>query len=250
MFYDEISEYYDQMIPFEKRIQNLIKQLEPIVKEYNIKTALDAGSATGATCIALKKLGVEPVGIELSRKMVKIAKQHDAEMDLKIDFRQGDLLKTRPALKEKFDAIFIIANTISHLLDKRSLERLLRNFRQWLKPGGIAIVQLLNYGRIFRDRERIVKIYNNDGRIFVRFYDFGRKTLNFNLLTINNNPGFCDHSLSTVPLRGWKPGEIKEAFKKAGFAMLKTMGGFSNQKFNPSKSTDFILAAKKKERRQ
>lgn len=245
MFYDEISEYYDQMIPFEKRVQNLLKQLRPFVDEYNIKTALDAGSATGATCIALRKLGVEPVGLELSAKMVKIAKRHTAEMGLDIEFKQGDLLKAQPKFRGKFDAIFIIANTISHFLDKRSLEHLLRNFRQWLKPGGHVLVQLLNYERIFRDRERIVKIYNNNDRIFVRFYDFGRKILNFNLLTIENRPGFSDHSLSSVPLRGWKSSEVRETMRKIGFISLKTMGGFSGEKFDQMKSTDLVLTAKK-----
>jgi glycine/sarcosine N-methyltransferase len=246
MFYDEISEYYDQMIPFEKRIQNLEKQLKGIVEKYQIKSALDAGSATGATCIALKHLGVIPVGIELSRKMVRIAKRHAEDMGMHIDLLQGDLLKARPAFRGKFDAVFIIANTISHFLDKRSLEKLLRNFRQWLRPRGTLVVQLLNYERIFKERERIVKIYNNNDRVFVRFYDFGRKTLNFNLLTIENRPGFSDYSLSSAPLRGWKSSEIKAALTKSGFVSTKMVGTFSGKKFDPRKSSDLVLTARRK----
>jgi glycine/sarcosine N-methyltransferase len=246
MFYDEISEYYDQMIPFEKRVHNLEKQLRGIVEEYQIKSALDAGSATGATCIALKRLGTVPVGIELSGKMVKIARRHAEDMGMDIDFRQGDLLKARPAFQGKFDAVFIIANTISHFLDKRSLEKLLRNFRKWLDPGGMLIIQLLNYSRIFKERERIVRIYNNKERVFVRFYDFGRKTINFNLLTIVNKPGFSDYNLSSVPLRGWKPSEIRAALIRSGFVSSKMMGTFSGEKFDPLNSNDLVLTARKK----
>jgi SAM-dependent methyltransferase len=246
MFYDEISEYYDQMIPIEKRIANLKKNLAPILKQYDIRTALDVGSATGATCIALAKLGVETVGIELSSKMIKIARNHAGQTGLKIKFKKADMTENQSGFEKRFDAIYVVANTISHLLDKKSLNKAIANFKKWLTPGGILVIQLLNYHRIFRDRKRIVKIYNNEEKIFIRFYDFGKDLINFNLLTVENEPGVCDYELSSVPLRGWKANEIIDVIKRKGLVSIKRHGNFKGAKFDPANSNDLILTARKK----
>ncbi|NIP42015.1 MAG: class I SAM-dependent methyltransferase [candidate division Zixibacteria bacterium] len=247
MFYDEISEYYDQMIPLEKRIDNLKKQLSPFIKKYDIKTALDVGSATGATCIALTELGVDPVGIELSSRMVKIAKEHARQAGMKIKFLKADMLDDRPDFKSHFNAIFVLANTISHLLDKKSLDRAIANFRKWLSPGGSLVIQLLNYHRILRDRQRIVKIYNNLDRIFIRFYDFGNDLINFNLLTVENQPGVCDYTMSSVPLRGWKANEITDVLKKKGYTSIRKYGNIKGVKFDRVISNDLVILARKKD---
>ena len=134
MFYDEISEYYDQMIPVEKRIANLKKQLAPIIKENDIRSALDVGSATGATCIALAELGVEPVGIELSSKMIKVAREHARRAGMKIKFFKANMLYDQSQFKRRFDAIFVLANTISHLLDKKSLNLSLIHISEPTRP--------------------------------------------------------------------------------------------------------------------
>ena len=244
MFYDEISSYYDQMIPFEKRVANLKAQLESIVRTYDIKSALDIGSATGATCIALAQLGVQSAGLEQAGKMVKIARQRSREYNQKISFKQSDM-RTRRAFNHKFEAIFILANTISHILNKKDLNKLLSNFKQWLEPGGIVVIQLLNYKRILSERERIVKIYNNQDRTFIRFYDFGKKIMSFNLLTVENQPGVCDYQLSTVPIRGWQPDEIKSALENQKFVKIKRYGNFKNDRFIPSKSNDIIFICQK-----
>ena len=246
MFYDEISEYYDQMIPLEKRIANLKKQLAPLIKKNNIKNALDVGSATGATCIALAELGVDPVGIELSSRMIKIAKEHARHAGMKIKFLKADMLDDQPNFKSSFDAIFVLANTISHLLHKNSLNRAIANFKKWLDPGGLLVIQLLNYQRILRDRQRIVKIYNNVDRIFIRFYDFGNDLINFNLLTVENQPGVCDYTMSSVPLRGWKGSEITAVLKKKGFAPIRKYGNIKGAKFDGVKSNDLVYIARKK----
>ena len=244
MFYDEISSYYDEMIPFEKRVQNLQTQLSPLVKKYGIKSALDIGSATGATCIALAQLGVESAGLEQAGQMVKIARQHSRTYDRKILFRQGDALD-RSVFNRKFEAIFILANTISHILDKKSLYKLLANFKHWLIPGGLVAIQLLNYRRILSKRERIVKIYNNEQRTFIRFYDFGEKLINFNLLTVENQPGTCDYKLSSVPLRGWQPSEIRAALEGKGFTKIKQYANLKSDRFIPTKSNDIVYIAQR-----
>ena len=244
MFYNEISSYYDQMIPFEKRLAGLQEQLAPLVRKYKITSALDIGSATGATCIALSQLGVQSAGLESAALMVKLARQRCREYNQKIFFKQADMLN-RGAIDRKVEAIFILANTVSHLLNKRDLNRLLTNFRSWLEPGGLVVIQLLNYKRILSERERIVKIYNNQERTFVRFYDFGKKVISFNLLTVENRPGVCNFQLSSIPIRGWQPDEIKSALEKRKFVKIRQYGSLKGDRFIPSKSNDIVLICQK-----
>jgi glycine/sarcosine N-methyltransferase len=245
MFYDNMASQYDEMIPLEKRVNTLKKQLGHYVEKYKIKSALDAGSATGATSIALAQMGVDVRGIEYSPEMVKIANMNNAKYNLKIPYLVADLMDKIPEYKQKFDTIFVLANTISHFLDKRSLARVISNFSKWLLPGGLLVMQYLNYHRIFRDRKRIVKIMNSDSRTFVRFYDFGRKTINFNLLTIDNNSNLPAYTLDSIPIRGWSAVEMTDILKNKGFSAIKKLGDIAGSKFDLKKSNDLVIISRK-----
>ncbi len=244
MFYDEIAEYYDQMIPFEKRVGNLQKMLKPYIEQHQIKSALDIGSATGATCIALANLGVKSAGLEQALRMVKIAREMSKKYGHDIQFRSGDMMDRVKAFEKDHDAVFVLANTISHLLDKKSLKKAFTNFRRYLANDGKLVIQLLNYTRILKDRKRIVKIYNSGKHIFVRFYDFKNSHLNFNILVIENDEGVCDYELHSVPLRAWKGKELKDVLMDSGFKAVKYNSNLKGDKFIPAESNDLLITCK------
>jgi 2-polyprenyl-3-methyl-5-hydroxy-6-metoxy-1,4-benzoquinol methylase len=103
------------------------------------KTILEIGCGTGEFSRLLAKRFDKVIAIDLSPKMIEVAKQHSQHFG-NIDFQVADILEWQFPL-EKFDAIASIA-TIHHL----PLAQLLPNLKATLKPGGkLVILDLVEY---------------------------------------------------------------------------------------------------------
>lgn len=101
------------------------------------KTALDIGCGTGEFSRLLAKRFDKVVAIDLSPKMISVAKQLSEDF-ANIDFRVADVLQWELP-REKFEAIVSIA-TLHHL----PVENLLPNLKAALLPHGrLAILDLL-----------------------------------------------------------------------------------------------------------
>ncbi|MBW4507588.1 MAG: class I SAM-dependent methyltransferase [Scytonematopsis contorta HA4267-MV1] len=112
----------------------LLKQL-PI----RCKTVLDIGCGTGEFSRLLAKRADQVIAMDLSSKMIEVAKQRSKQY-VNIDFQVGDVLQLQLPV-EQFDAIVSIA-TLHHL----PVEELLPNLKSALKPGGrLVILDLLEY---------------------------------------------------------------------------------------------------------
>jgi 2-polyprenyl-3-methyl-5-hydroxy-6-metoxy-1,4-benzoquinol methylase len=121
----------------------LLKQLPK-----QCKTILDIGCGTGEFSRQLAKYADQVVAIDLSPKMIEVAKQRSTQYT-NIDFQVTDILQWNFPV-EKFEAIVSIA-TVHHL----PLKNLLPNLKAALKPGGkLIILDLLepeNMQDIFSD---------------------------------------------------------------------------------------------------
>jgi SAM-dependent methyltransferase len=118
----------------------LLKQLPP---QHQI--ALDIGCGTGEFSRLLSKHFERVVAIDLSPKMIEVAKQRSRQFS-NIDFQVADVLKWEP-IAEQFDAIVSIA-TLHHL----PVESLLPNLKAALKPGGRLIILDLLEHESWRDK--------------------------------------------------------------------------------------------------
>lgn len=112
----------------------LLKQLPPYCE-----SILEIGCGTGAFSRLLSKRSDKVVAIDLSAKMIEIAKQQSSHCT-NIDFQVADILKWEFPI-EQFDTIVSIA-TVHHL----PLEILLPNLELDLKPSGkLVILDLLKH---------------------------------------------------------------------------------------------------------
>ena len=169
-FYDALSEQYDAMTDFDARVVRETETLRPLVEKYSMKTAVDMGCGSGVHVLALASLGVQATGVDLSERMLEQARAHAATLP-GTAFFPGDFLSSFPPELLAVDAILCLGNSLPHI---DSAGRLLAVFSHWkrhLVPGGKIVVQLLNYARIMRQRERIVGIRRDGATAFVRFYD-------------------------------------------------------------------------------
>ncbi|HAQ02647.1 hypothetical protein A2467_00540 [Candidatus Nomurabacteria bacterium RIFOXYC2_FULL_36_8] len=95
---------------------------------------LDVGCGVGTDSGFAKSKGFFPVGIDLSKEMLKIAK-HNYPL---IDFHLGDMRKIK--LHGKFDGI-IASYSLIHII-KKEIPGILRNFNKILNDKGLLYIAL------------------------------------------------------------------------------------------------------------
>jgi glycine/sarcosine N-methyltransferase len=244
-FYEELAEAYDTMTQFEARFEKERRFFEGLLKAYHPRKVLDAGCGTGFHSILLAKLGLEVTGIDSSSKMLTKAEENAVNHHVKVRFHRSTFQDVTTCIGDTFDAVFCMGNSLPHLLTKAEVVLGLQNFYTLLGDGGVLVIQNLNYDRIMENTDRIVSVHKNDGNVFIRFYDFGRDTLKFNILILRDEKGGFSHKLISTDLRPIYRDELYEWLKAAGFRNVRTLGNVNGEKFSVGQSKNLIMLAEK-----
>ena len=241
-FYDHLAGEYDGMTGFADRFEREEPVFRDIVNAHNLRTALDAGCGTGFHSLLLARLGVAVTAIDVSTKMVQRTQQHAAGMGLPVTVVQSDVLHVADGIHAPFDAVFVLGNTLPHLTSDGEVDRALGNFRSMLAPGGLLVLQTLNYDTVLAGRNRIISVKETGGSTYVRFYDFGAGTLTFNVLVLKRTASGLSHTLHSTLVRPLTSAFIMDALGRAGFVSTKRFGSLGRDPFTPS-SRDHVVFA-------
>ncbi len=246
-FYDDISKNYDEMFNFENDLNSAENFIARLKKQFNFKNALDIGCGTGSYTLALARSGAKATGMDLSNSMIDEAKKNSFAYGLNIDFINSGMEKMLFNVKEKFDLIMCMGNTLPHLLSKKDLFSMATACKQLLNPGGHLVLNLLNYDRILNAEERIVGITRSENHEFIRFYDFEEPYVNFNLLEIDWTKGTPSHKITSTKLYPYTHLEVESALLESKFKNLAIYSGLEFKKYKPGKSKSITLIAKVRE---
>tara|TARA_Y100000310_G_C20677809_1_gene814108 strand:- start:628 stop:1395 length:768 start_codon:yes stop_codon:yes gene_type:complete len=248
--YEKFAEYYDILeLENPKEDERLNDFIDRILKNYKVKTVLDITCGTGAQTIGLKNKGYKITASDLSKGMLKIAKEKAKDLDIK--FYQGDM---RTVNYGKFDAVISMFNAIGHL-DQKGLEQTIRNVGNNLNDKGIYIFDIFNQdfmdsGGFIGIHEFIDKAKEFDGKKFVRFnkntYNSKKGIIHINQRTlIQENMNEPKELKEIWDMKIYTINKLKTLLDKNGFKTMETYGGV-NQKFQKKKSLSIYIVAKKK----
>ncbi len=142
LFDDFYAKVYDQIVAGSERqdaevtlSMGWVKTQQPEVSHIQV---LDIGCGTGGQVAAFKKLGVaKAVGIDRSESMITRARSLRKDMDLRV----GDAESIGTAAAGEFNLVTLYYFTFYYLQDRVNA---VRNFYQWLQPGGCLIIHLVN----------------------------------------------------------------------------------------------------------
>ena len=101
---------------------------------------LDAGCGNGYLCRLLATKGAKMVGVDISKKFVKIARQKEKETPLGIVYHVGTLCRLSMFQAETFD--MIISNLA--LMDVLDLEKAIKELHRVLKKKGRLIFSIMH----------------------------------------------------------------------------------------------------------
>lgn len=114
----------------------IYKKIETVVP---IGSALELGCAEGVGLVVGQSRGWKAVGVELSKKAVRYGKSKFG-----VTIMTGDITK-KLVINKKFDVI-ILNHVLEHL---HSPQKVLRQIRLLLKPGGLVYIGVPNVGSLW-----------------------------------------------------------------------------------------------------
>ncbi len=241
-FYNEISEFYEKMIDFEKNLELRVNAYKKIFPAEG-KTA-DLGCGVGLDSLALAINQHKVTAFDISPKMIEETKRNAIKYNVDITPHVHSFQTIPKSFNQRFNSVISVGNTIAHI-NSRQLNSAIKRMYQLLLPGGKIFLHILNYQMIKKENKRINNIANRDGKIIIRFYDFRKNDLDFNILSFpQNSPK--EFQLATTKHYPHSAREIKSFLKEAGFIKIKLMKNFSGDKFNISDSKDLFIEASRR----
>ena len=219
--FSKIAPFYDLMTGFSRRLINDFGHLKHIVEKYSISKALDAGCGSGVHSIILAKCGVDVTGLDASAEMLELARANALKEGVEIPLEQEFYESMPEAWTESFDAVFCLANSLVGVETGERLALAIQSFGRVLKPGGRAIIQLVNFIKYRRNDQRIIKVSTEQNYTFVRFFDFEEAIVRLNVLVIEHALGEVKHQFISDTILPINTEVIKISSKIGNFTQVE-----------------------------
>ncbi len=226
-FYSSISKYYSEIFPYNPVQMQFVEKNAGALSGKNI---LDIGCATGELAYRLTEAGAHVTGIDLNEDLLNQAKA--AKNHPHLNFQRGDMLRLKTDFQPgSFDHVICFGNTLVHLLSPDLIRRMIDGVYSVLKPGGLFLLQILNYDYILSGPVTQLPAIETENIKFIRNYHFEPKNpvirfqtdlqLKKEGITISNETN----------LLGLKSHELNEILRSAGFGNIAFYSNFASGTF-------------------
>lgn len=235
---DWLSKTYYASVDTKNRLEHESPDLLKLFKENNVKSILDIGCGTGDHSIELAKKRFRAVGIDRSKEMIAESKRRKepipTEAKSRVEFYHGDLDRTTPVLKEKFDAVIFMGNTLPH--NPYKYEDVIKKAAGLLSEKGIMVFQITNFEKVLQAQKRLLSfnfsvLKGEPGKeySFLEFYDYPNKKENTILksfaILVSDGKRWKSSGVRNALLAYITKEGIKKALEKNGFSEASFYGG-------------------------
>ena len=237
-FYQEFSDYYDYIFPFKEFKFDFLKDN----LEQDQKKILDIATGTGTYALALAKEEYDVIGIDLSDRMIKQAREKAKQEGILVDFRIENM-RNIEAIDNKFDLIYCIGNSLVHLDNLQQIKDVLEQVYSLLQQEGSFVLQIVNYDRILsKNVKQLPTIKNNKAGVTLeRNYRKERGKMKF-ATKLSTSQGTFENSVLLYPLQAK---ELKDMLESIGFNQIEMYGGFDYSDYKQEESFPLVVVAKK-----
>lgn len=247
LLYNGLSKIYH--LALNKNTKDEIKFLSRVFKKYgdNIKKVIDLGCGVGRHSVLLSQLGFSVTGIDISKNMLKIAKERTKKINLKIKFINQDIRNLKLE-KNTYDCAICMWTTYNYLSTEKDFLGFLMKMHKILRKEGLLILDTKNINKLDDIRAYSRTKKDNDKEVFLLIIKKIIKNIQNGhyLYFIKNRNNqkikfFHDEELAKF----YSLNEIKQ-FSKNKFKVLDIFGNFNMSRFDLNNSERFIVVLKKK----
>lgn len=240
-----LAQYYDLVNDFEDDVEFFVD----FALEKGGKT-LELACGTGRMTIPLAKNGVNITGIDVSEEMLSLAKEKALKEGANIDFQKQNMINFK--LDEKFDFIFCIHNSFSHVDGFEDVNTFFENVKNHLTDDGTFILQVFNPDFFFFTRnpneqfplksfidpktQKVVELEESsfyDDETQIHFMKWHFKQEGKKEQTINWSQ------------RVYYPQELEYIVQFCGFEIVNKFGDFDESEFANDSETQILVLKKR-----
>lgn len=134
------------------------------------KVAIDLGAGSGFQSIPLSQIGFQVIAVDFSSKLLKDLYKNDK--DKKIELLENDILNFKVYANRNPELFVCMGDTLTHLPDLNSVNRLIKNCYQELLPHGKVILTFRDFTFELKGKDRFIPVRSDDQRIFTCFLEY------------------------------------------------------------------------------
>ncbi len=198
---------------------------------------LEVACGTGRVLVPLAEAGYDVVGIDISPKMLDVARQKIANAGLhgRVELIQGDALDLR--LDRRFPLAIVALNSFGHFLEPGEPELALERIRDHLRPGGLVALDLTNPvpGAFGETTGVVIHDYTREGpepdwttvKLRSQALDPVEQIVDVSCIYDEVNPaGTIRRTMASFGLRYFYRNELRLLFERAGLNLESTYGSY------------------------
>ncbi len=247
-YVEELAPFFDEMYPMSVVEKIHGPFLKMLVQKYQVQSACDLACRTGQTLLLLKKFGVKRlVGVDSSDQNLALARK---KMGKSAVLDRHALREAPSSLEgQSFDMILCTKDSLPAVLDDEGLFDFFKKTHRLLSPNGIFVAEMLNYGKIWKRKERFQTLMDrtkkSGGHFFFYMNDFHQELLARHLIRLEKNKNEWYLRTIGLPIRPLLPNEIDLFTKEAGFSKWGFLGSYAGKSYVEKESPHTILLALK-----
>ncbi|HTY91258.1 MAG TPA: class I SAM-dependent methyltransferase [Methanocella sp.] len=246
-FYSGFAGKYDLFMPWEQRILRERRFFKYMLDTYNVNSVLDCFCGTGFHLAMLSEMGYDVEGIDISPDMVNKARENLKARGLEPMIALGDVKAINT--KKKYDCVLSMGNSLPHEFGDDNILKALKSMHDALNPGGICIVHIENFDRLYEDRELFIpsrhRRDDTGSDIFIFAIEYYEGRVVFNILSVIERGGLPKFAVDTVEYYPIKAGRLRELINETGFGEIRCYEDFRMSPPGRDRTYDIIMVAKK-----
>lgn len=258
---------YDQMVDWQRRLGREAPFFRRVFERFGVDRVIDAGCGSGKHAIMFRQWGHEVVGVDPSESMLAQAAQNAADAVVDLRLMRGGFGEIEPLIGTGWDAVVTLGNGLPHVEGVTGLHEALFDFAAILRPGGVAILHLLNHTRLIAHHIRMLppafRSTPEGDRVFLKVLDYVDGGIMFDLVTLTRDPGVGPgrdsafahddpeetgwHLRSRRSVHTALPVDLlKEALGDAGFENIEMYGNHAGKPLALDEDESVIVVARRR----
>lgn len=233
--YERLSTVYD--LDWGKWSRQYVAIIREMLPQLNIDRAkiLDLACGTGTLSIELAKIGHSVLGVDISPKMIEVAKSKAAKIP-NVSFKIGDMLNFTN--EDKFDCVTCTFDSLNYLQNVDQFQTFAEKVSRALRPDGFFIFDC-NSEQLYLTRHKGTHQRELGDQSFLQKLHYDPKQ---RIATTVFE--FSDGTEEVHTQRPYNLDEIRPILAKKNLIVLRTISGFHGKPYT-SESERLICITKK-----
>ena len=250
--FDNLSLVYDRSINWDARLKRELPFILDALSESGGTRVLDMACGSGRHSVALALEGADVVGFDSSTSMIQAAKKLAAENGVAARFMVADMTNLETVLKEKFDLIVCLGNSLALVPSLLEVKKLLSAVHSLLNSKGIFVAQVLNFEQIKKTKSRFFQpkggvTSEGDQVIFARFFTHLKPEESTTLVLtsfVKSSEGWST-TISLQSVLQLDQEALTQAVRAAGFGQFDVYSDYRSNPFTGTEHRNLVIKTRK-----